>query len=258
MPEFADKRVECIPYGIDFPAEADERPRDASGPLRVVYVGRMVELQKRVSRLVAVIRQLAARQAPVEFTLVGSGPEEAQVRRELAGIASARCLGEVPNGEIAGILREQDVFLLLSDFEGLPLSLLEAMGHGVVPVVSDLESGIRDLVTDERGIRVPVGSVEAAVEALLQLAANRPALAQRAARCRAVARAEYSADAMARRYLDLLADATGNPMWPPTAEIPVPLGVRPPWLFRGLPRRVRRLLRASLSRRGVEESTRAD
>ena len=58
-------------------------------------------------------------------------------------------------------------FSLLSDYEGLALSLLEAMGAGVVPVVSDLSSGIAQAVPADCGLRVPFGNLDAAAAALL-------------------------------------------------------------------------------------------
>jgi glycosyltransferase involved in cell wall biosynthesis len=246
FPELTGKRIECIPYGIDFSPTAAPPRATATGPLRVVYVGRLIEVQKRVSRLVSVIQHLHARRAPVAFTLIGSGPEEAQVRRDLAGLDHVKLLGEVPNREIATLLREQDVILLLSDFEGLPLSLLEAMREGVVPVVSDLESGLRDLVSAERGVRVPVGDVERAAEVLMRFASDRASLRPLAEACRRVVREEYHADTMARRYVALLDDATATPHWPAEPRIPTPLGVKPPWLFRGLSREIRRALRRLL------------
>jgi glycosyltransferase involved in cell wall biosynthesis len=48
-----------------------------------------------------------------------------------------------------------DFFVLLSDFEGLPLSLGEAMARGCVPVVAESPSGIPELiVTGENGLIV--------------------------------------------------------------------------------------------------------
>jgi glycosyltransferase involved in cell wall biosynthesis len=44
-------------------------------------------------------------------------------------------------------LRRSDMFVLLSDFEGLPLSLVEAMAAGCVPIVANMESGIPELIT---------------------------------------------------------------------------------------------------------------
>ena len=46
--------------------------------------------------------------------------------------------GSVSNSAVLALFDEADVFLLLSDFEGLPISLLEAMSAGVCPVVTDV------------------------------------------------------------------------------------------------------------------------
>ena len=68
MPEFRTTKVEAIPYGIAFrPATA--RP-PSSGPLRVIYLGRIIEEQKRVTRLAALIKNLPSHD--FQFTIVGA------------------------------------------------------------------------------------------------------------------------------------------------------------------------------------------
>ena len=148
---FANRmRIEYIPYGINFAAERIRPVRDSNQPVRIIYVGRMIEIQKRVSRLFELAGILASRGEKFEFTFAGSGPELAAGKEMLKGLANARFLGDVPNAEIGALLRANDVFVLLSDYEGLPLSLLEAMSEGLAPVVSDLESGMREMVTNTR------------------------------------------------------------------------------------------------------------
>src|SRR6185436_15274411 len=51
-------RIEHIPYGIDFASPPAKATRQATDPLRVVYLGRLIEIQKRVSRLARLIQQL--------------------------------------------------------------------------------------------------------------------------------------------------------------------------------------------------------
>jgi glycosyltransferase involved in cell wall biosynthesis len=53
-----------------------------------------------------------------------------------------RWLGQVPQERLAQIFRFNDIFVLPSYFEGLPLVLIEAMASGMVPVSTDLP-GIR-------------------------------------------------------------------------------------------------------------------
>ena len=233
-----------IPYGIQFAPARQRGIRTAEEPLRLIYVGRIIEVQKRVSRLVELARRLAALSLPFRFTFAGSGPELDSTRAALRDLPQVEFLGDVPNQRIPELLKAHDVFVLLSDFEGLPLSLLEAMGEGVVPVVSDLESGIRDVVTDATGVRVPVGDVDAAAAAIVALAREPARMATLAANAARVAREEYSAARMAQRYLDLLAEfPAATPVWPERVTVPRPQLLRHGWLFEGLPRIGRRWLR---------------
>jgi glycosyltransferase involved in cell wall biosynthesis len=250
-PELRGVRVVEIPYGIAF-ASAEPRPARREGePLRLLYVGRLIEEQKRISRIVELIQGLEARGAPVRFTIAGAGPEEAAVRRALSGSRMAQLRGAIPNHEVTALLRAHDVFVLLSDYEGLPLSLLEAMGEGVVPVVSDLPSGIGQAVAPGTGIRVPIGDVRAATEEIISLAGDRERLFSLSHAAAAHARAKFSAARMVAQYQELIDSIVPDafePRWPAEIAIPAPHGLTP-WLYSGfgrvLRRQVKRLRRAS-------------
>ncbi len=244
-PAFANKRVEQIPYGIQFGPQNARPPRNPGAPLKLVYLGRMIEEQKRVSRLVELVTVLNERGDKFEFTLAGSGRDLPKVQAALAKVPNVRILGEIPNSETRELLRSQDVMVILSDYEGLPLSLLEAMGEGVVPVVSDLESGLRQVVTDETGIRVPVGDVAGAARAIGLLARDPLRLATLSAASSRLAQEEYGAARMGQRYLELIGSLSKGPVhWPENVEVPVPLLVGQRWMYQGWPRRVRRWLKA--------------
>jgi glycosyltransferase involved in cell wall biosynthesis len=245
MPEFSACRIEEIPYGIAFQKRV-ERHTKPDEPLRVIYVGRMVEEQKRVSRLVELVRIVEARNGHCRFSFAGTGIQLKEMQTALRNSRIVEFLGEVPNRQIQDVVATNDVFVLLSDYEGLPLSLLEAMGHGLVPVVSDLESGIRQIVPDDAGIRVPLGDVSAAAEAILGLEKDRTRIKIMSDAAYRIGR-EFSAERMADHYLKLIEEL--NPKtaaWPENVSIPTPLGLRHPWMFNGIPRVIRRISKKAL------------
>ncbi len=242
LPDFSRCRIEQIPYGIPFGPPVERLVLLPDQPLRVVYLGRLIEEQKRVSRLVELVKLLEQRELNCRFSFVGSGPELTRMKSALAGSSNVEFYGEIPNTEVPRLLAAHDIFVLLSDYEGLPLSLLEAMGQGVVPVISDLESGIRDVVKDDCGIRVPVGDVRAAAEVISALAHDRRRLNALSAAASTHARGNFSSERMALRYLQAVDTLATTPVaWPSVVSIPTPIGVRPRWLFSGLPRALRRL-----------------
>jgi glycosyltransferase involved in cell wall biosynthesis len=240
---FAGIRVEHIPYGISFPPLVPRLARDTSKPVRIIYIGRVIEEQKRISRVVELARILTARGKKFELTIAGGGPQLMTTKEALKHVEGVKFLGEVSNSEVVALLRTQDVFVLLSDYEGLPLSLLEAMGAGVVPVISDLQSGIRDVVNYTNGLKVPIGDVATAADAVISLAENPERLADLSAAASKSVRSDYSATRMGERYLHLVKCLTKPQAgWPEDVEIGAPMILKHPWLYQGLPRRVRRVL----------------
>ncbi len=75
----------------------------------------------------------------------------------------ANWLGQIPQPELANLFRQNDIFVLPSYFEGLPLVLIEAMACGAVPVCTDLP-GIRpwleENVPDHNVIFVPMPEMQ--------------------------------------------------------------------------------------------------
>ena len=135
----------CIPCGVPIPAMAPEK----SGGFKFGYVGRLAEVQKRISEVTRVMCRTVREVEGTRGLLFGDGPDRENVELILAteGVGlPVRLIGRVGPEEIQSHLQDMDAILLLSDYEGLPIALMEAMACGVVPVVSSMRSGIPELV----------------------------------------------------------------------------------------------------------------
>lgn len=210
MDELHATPVVRIPYGVTVttPAGATTEVPSAAAHhdiLRIVYAGRLEERQKRVSDLIAIAAALRSHALPFALTIAGDGPSRSLLE---AAIRHARLddvvhlVGTVPMDRMAELFRAHHVFLLPSAYEGLPLAMLEAMGAGCIPLVSNIASGVPELVHDgENGFRVAVGDVEVFARQLALLARDAGMRAEMSARARdAVARGPYGIDRMVEEY----------------------------------------------------------
>jgi glycosyltransferase involved in cell wall biosynthesis len=163
-PELA-QRLTVIPYGVSIPPHPPQRMAAAGEPLQIVYSGRLIQEQKRILDLPGIVHELVRRRIPVRLNIAGGGWDEAELKgacQELAHQGLIRFCGILSQEQLANLYEQSDVFILTSEYEGLPLALLEAMGHGCVPVVTDISSGIPEVVRNEvNGYLVPVGSTHA-------------------------------------------------------------------------------------------------
>lgn len=169
-----DDDIAMLPYGVHVPAKLDRSYR--ARPLRLIYAGRVTQPQKRVWDFLPLVEQLLRARVPFVFDIVGDGDEYLplqQVMRARVPAADVRFLGRLPHSEMAAQWLSHDVFIQVSDFEGTSVSMLEAMAHGVVPVVTAASSGIEGVVCpNENGFVVPVGDMTAMAEVIAQLAGN--------------------------------------------------------------------------------------
>ncbi len=239
--------VVAQPYGVPMP----ESPRTvtAGGPLKVLFLGRVIEAQKRVGLMARVMKRTLAEVPEIRWTIAGDGPELGAMQAEFAAEAErVRFLGNVPYSQVPGILPEHDVYFLCSDYEGLPLSLLESMGAGLVPVASDLPSGISEVVNDGNGIRVPIHDEDGYVAAVVRLAHEPELLAAMSVRASGEVRESHSTEAMARRWVEMLEARLPDrvPAWNATCKATAPKELDGKWQFSVPMRPVRRLLKRML------------
>lgn len=136
--------------------------------------------------------------------LVGDGPEAAPLRAlaEELGI-SDRVVFAGERHDVPAFLAASDLFVLSSNSEGLPLSMVEAMATGL-PVVSTAVGGIPALVADgETGFLVPSGDVDALAAKLAALKADPELAKAMGKRGRQLALGRYSAERMMASYMDI-------------------------------------------------------
>jgi len=202
------ERITTIPIGVPAPELFPERRRDENTPLRIVYHGVLTQYQKRILDLPRIVTALLERRIPVILTVVGDGSGRERLleeSRHLVECGAMRFLGVLPHSEILEILEQQDVYILTSEFEGMPNALNEAMAYGCVPVVTDIRSGIPQVVRDEvNGYRVPVGEIHAFADRLALLQRDperRRAMALQA--YRTVIEGGYRSEDMVQSYVEL-------------------------------------------------------
>ncbi|MHB8436362.1 MAG: glycosyltransferase family 4 protein [Acidimicrobiales bacterium] len=208
--------LHVIPHGL--PA-ADSTTRDAARnelsladhELVLLSVSRLAP-QKRLDVLLrAMPRALDLSGLDIRLLIAGDGElaSELEALTTQLGIGSrVQFLGW--RSDVARLLAAADLFVLTSDYEGLPYALLEAMRAGT-PVVCTAVDGVKDVVTPGLGWLVPAGDPELFAEAIVQAAMNPDERAGRARRSQAEFERHYTEDRMIdstiRLYEQLTADA---------------------------------------------------
>ena len=145
--KYASKvKIKRIPYGVIIP---DSKATRDDTSLRVIYVGRLAEQQKRISEVTRSFCEITQKIKGVEAIIYGDGPDKINVENILNVQQKTTAVslgGNIPPKQMTDKLLKAHVIVLLSDFEGLPISILEAMACGVVPVCLHMRSGITELI----------------------------------------------------------------------------------------------------------------
>ena len=160
-------KTELIRYGIPIgPVNQKELARQRnSNPIRLVYTGRLVQQQKRILDFVELAGCLDRREIDFRLTIIGEGEDQAELTSRMQTFIArgqVRLPGRLSRADVYRELKRHHAFCLLSDYEGLPLSMLEAMATECVPVVTKIESGISEILTHYRNAMLsPMRNVEA-------------------------------------------------------------------------------------------------
>ena len=142
-----------------------------SDPVTFINVARFTDV-KNQSLLIDAISKVREQINDVKLLLVGDGELRNAVERKVVqnGLSDiVEFTGNIPN--VAEKLSSADVFVLPSRYEGLPLTILEAMASGL-PIIATNVGGVPDIVKDN-GVLFKDNDLNGLVAAMVNLAQDR-------------------------------------------------------------------------------------
>ncbi len=163
--------IAVVPFGSP-PALSEPPPTPPKGPLRVLYVGSLGQ-RKGLSYALEAVKLLSDQ---VTLTLIGR-PTAHQCSPLASALDHHRYFASLPHPQILEQMRQHDVLLFPTLFDGFGLVITEALSQGL-PVIATAHSGAPECIHDGvEGFIVPIRDSKAIAERLQQLADDRDQLA---------------------------------------------------------------------------------
>lgn len=209
------KGIITISNGVQLPPKEDlEYLSKVNRPKDILYVGRLDDKQKGILKIPKILKLVKSKINNIQLTIIGTGPDEDLLREEF------RKLNLTTNVIFAGLLPPEDIkqyyktyktLLLPSNFEGHPLTLMEAMAYGCVPIVSLLpqctdvyiEHGRNGYLIEQSNI---IGFAEAIISEIEKADSQTPENALN------TAQQKMSIELCHKKYLDLLDEIGESPI----------------------------------------------
>lgn len=201
--DFYGMNAEQIPMiynGIDL-ERCRVKENYASEELRLIHIGRF-NTQKNHRGLLDAFALIQKKLPGCRLELLGDGELREEMEayaRELGISDQVYFLGNQP--DVYPYLQDADVFLLPSKFEGMPMTIIEAMGTGL-PVVAAAVGGVPDMFTDGESGFLVSKEPEKVAEAVLRLAESEALRAGMGQKAREES-VRFSAAYMAKCYCDV-------------------------------------------------------
>jgi glycosyltransferase involved in cell wall biosynthesis len=206
------EKISLVPNAIDLrrfsPGEASRDDARAQLGLPacsgiVAGVGRL-NPQKNFALFLDIAAQLAPRFPDLHFLLAGDGPEEQMLREKASALGIANRVtfsGYVADTRL--VYLAADVLLMPSRYEGLPMTLLEAMAMGL-PVVASKLDGIAEVIGDgAEGFLVSSDDAALFVERTAALLADAELSSRISNNARAKIEASFSVERMTSAVEDI-------------------------------------------------------
>lgn len=175
---------------------------DVDACLKMVSVARFSQQKNNIGLIKAVEQLNTQYPRKLQLNLVGDGPLLAECQEYV----SNHNLGETVHflgsrTDVENILLQNDIFCLISNYEGLPISIIEAMRAGLPIIASDV-GGVNELVQDGvNGCLIPRGNVSELVDKLEYVLKHREIIESMGEASRKIYEQEYTADRMNKKIL---------------------------------------------------------
>ena len=190
-----------LSHGVTIP-DLCRKERKTDEPLNLLFLGRFTK-SKGIFDLPQIAALLRKKNIKVKWTCIGSGPEEIEFKNSWHPDDEVAFLSPASNKEVLEICQQHDVFVMPTKFEGTPVSLLETMSVGLVPVITSLPGGIEEIVTSEIGYAIGINDNNEFANAIAALNNNRLKLEQLSSNCRNKIIADFNVVNTSKKYYEL-------------------------------------------------------
>lgn len=147
-----------------------ERPEKRNN--EIAFVGRFDIHQKRQDLAIEAFKIVADSVPDVKLSFYGAGKEQEIIKKQAFDLGiEDRVLFKGLVKDVPNAIKDSRLFLMTSDFEGMPNALIEAMACGLPCVSTDCSpGGASELIqSGENGIVVPCGDAKAIAAAIVRL-----------------------------------------------------------------------------------------
>lgn len=204
----SNPRFTALPNGVNIP-QVPHRNIFCYRPLRIIFVGRLVQQKGLDIFLKAISMQKNGDGPDFEVLIIGDGPLRYQLEQTCDALDLKNIvhfIGPLPHDKVLEQLAQSTLFVLPSRFEGMPGALLEAIAEGL-PVVVTSCGGSEEIIDASIGWVVPPEDAEAlakAIDSALDL--GKEALQEMGQRAHQKAIRDYEISSIANQHLVLFSE----------------------------------------------------
>lgn len=172
-------KITVIHNGVEIQSQEKDKLR-GTREIRIIFIGRLTEPKDPLSLIKAFNDLSSGLKSQANVFIIGDGPKRGELEKfikENRLEEKVKLLGDMSREKVFGALRKSDIFVLVSNWEGFPRSILEAMSAGLAIIASDV-GGVKEAITEDCGIlikRRDQGGLKMALQELL----NNPAIIQK-------------------------------------------------------------------------------
>lgn len=172
---------------------------------RLISVGRLEE-QKNFAMLIEAFYEIKKKHTEITLDIYGEGSLKNQLQQQIESLGledSVKLCGRT--NDIVTTLTEHDLFIMPSNYEGMPNSLMEAMGIGLPCIATDCPTGPKELLGENvRGLLIEIGNKNSLVNAIHYSLVNAEEMESKALLAKSYIREKFSPNKISETLVEAL------------------------------------------------------
>ena len=200
------KESVIIPNGVDTDRFYPILHASTHNNRRIITTLSRIDNKKGLEYAIESMTKILKSHPDTVLRIIGDGDFKSELENRTNSLnirEAVEFIGTIPNTDVPNYLQKSDIFLLPSLFEGLPLTLLEAMACGL-PIISTPVSIAPEIINKwSNGIIVPFKSPEAIADAVINLLSNPNLMETYAKNSATAAKETMSWKSVAEQYIKL-------------------------------------------------------